>query len=176
MNSGTLDTGKSNVNLWLIKGLIKRCNIRGVTLKENCRMSWRTRMTKANQSATQQVYIKCKQLVFVIVQLWNPIKIPLMSTPQSEENERGQTSPRMCVCIYVCMCVCVFAWPHQRPRGMEGIPCPLLRRREGFRGRGAGHWPSRLEEEIRQVQHPHSIMCVCLIRPRSILMRRLFSS
>lgn len=144
----------------MVNGLIKRCNIRGVALKANCRMSWRTRMTTANQSATQHVHNNSLWLYSCEIQAraWAAAwAIPLMFTPQSDENERGQPSPRMCVCIYVCMCVCVFAWPHQRPRGMEGIPCPLLRRKEGFRGRRAGHWPSQSKDEIRQVQHPHSI-------------------
>lgn len=41
---------------------------------------------------------------------------------------------RVCLCIYVCMCVCVFACARQWLRGMEGIPCSLLRRRKDFGG------------------------------------------
>lgn len=71
----------------------------------------------------------------------------------------------MWICIYVCMCVCVFACAHQRPGGMEGIPCSLLRRSKDFGG--GEQVPGCLGVTVKArrkscAQHPHSrrVMCV----------------
>lgn len=107
----------------MVNGLIKRCNIRGLALKANSRMSWRTRMTTANQSATQYFHITCKQLV-VIVQLWNPSKSTSCCMSDSshvystEWQERTRATKSKNVCMYLCMhvrlCVCMTTSEAQR--------------------------------------------------------------
>lgn len=60
-------------------------------------------------------------------------------------------------CVYVFMYACLLVCAHRRPRGMEGIPCSLLRRWRDLE-EGAGHWLSwrdcqSSEEETQQVSH-----------------------
>lgn len=74
-------------------------------------------------------------------------------------------------CVYVFMYACLLVCAHRRPRGMEGIPCSLLRRWRDLE-EGAGHWLSwrdcqSSEEETQQVSHnihiPYaSRACVCV--------------
>lgn len=89
-------------------------------------------------------------------------------------------------CVYVFMYACLLVCAHRRPRGMEGIPCSLLRRWRDLE-EGAGHWLSwrdcqSSEEETQQVSHnihipyaSHACVCVSLLCLCFMAMRNLFS-
>lgn len=89
-----------------------------------------TRMTTANQSATQHVYIKFKQPI-VIVQLWNPCKSmscwksDFSRVNSTEWRERVRATKSKNVCLYLCMhvrlCVCMSTSEAQR-NGRNSLP------------------------------------------------------
>ena len=107
-------------------------------------------------------------------------EIFLCKPHRGDRKERGNKRERSVQeCVYVFMYACLLVCAHRRPRGMEGIPCSLLRRWKDLE-EGAGHWLSwrdcqSSEEETQQVSHnihiPYAsrvcLLCLCFMAMRN---------